>query len=75
MSGVGWIALAGIATGVLAATAVARALRTQLLGVALFDPAVYIVSAALLVLVVVVASLIPARTATRVNPVAALKGE
>jgi ABC-type antimicrobial peptide transport system permease subunit len=75
VSGVGWIALAGIATGVLAATAVARALRTQLLGVALFDPAVYIVSAALLVLVVVVASLIPARTATRVNPVAALKGE
>jgi hypothetical protein len=47
------IALAGIAMGLAAATAVARALRTQLFGVALFEPAVYIGSAALLVLVVV----------------------
>jgi putative ABC transport system permease protein len=75
VSGAGWLAVAGIAAGIPAAILLARALRTQLFGVTPFEPAVYILSAALLVVVVVLASVIPARTATRVDPVAALKAE
>lgn len=75
VSSAGWLALAGIAAGIPAAIVVSRALRTQLFGVTPLDPLVYTLSAALLIIVVLVASAIPARAVMRVDPVAALKAE
>jgi predicted permease len=52
-----------------------RAIESQLFGVRSHDPMIFAASAGLLAMVVLVASLGPARAATRVNPVDALRSE
>ena len=65
----------GIAAGLIASAAVTRLLRSFLFGVAPLDPAVFAGVSAFLFVIAVVASYTPARRATRINPVVALRYE
>jgi ABC-type antimicrobial peptide transport system permease subunit len=65
----------GGGVGLAAALMTARLLRSLLYHVGVHDPATYIGVALLLALVAFVATLIPARAAMKVEPVAALRYE
>jgi putative ABC transport system permease protein len=67
------MALAGIAVGTLASLALARVLDGLLYGTKPTDPATYVVIASLLAVVALVASAVPARRASRSDPVRALR--
>lgn len=65
----------GLVLGVGMALAVAFALRNMLFQVSPNDPAVFLAVAAVLLLAGLAASAVPARRATRVDPLTALRGE
>jgi putative ABC transport system permease protein len=67
------LSLVGVAVGIAASLAGTRVLRGLLYGVAPTDPATFAAVALLLVTVALVACLIPARRALRVDPVVALR--
>ena len=69
----GRVIVAGLLIGVALAVGVSRTLESRLFGVAPVDTITYVVSAALLVVLGAIASAQPARVATRVNPVDALR--
>jgi putative ABC transport system permease protein len=69
------LALIGIAIGLLAAFALTRWMETLLFGVRPADPATFIVITALLGMVALAACWIPARRATKMDPLAALRSE
>jgi ABC-type antimicrobial peptide transport system permease subunit len=66
---------AGLTAGLLGAAALTRALRTLLFGVSTSDPLVFGGVTAVLAAVAMVAAWVPARRATRLEPVAALREE
>ncbi len=68
-------ALAGLVVGVPAAWLLARYLRAQLFGVAPHDPATFAGGAAVLLATCLLACYVPARRATRVDPLTALRAE
>ena len=63
----------GVAAGLVCAALLSHAMTGLLFGVRPGDPATYVGSAALLLLVAVAASFVPARRAMRVDPVTALR--
>jgi len=65
----------GFAVGAVGVVAIRRGLEAQLYGVRLSDPGVLAIAALLLGTVAVAACMIPARRATRIDPVAALSQE
>jgi ABC-type antimicrobial peptide transport system permease subunit len=65
----------GLVLGLLAAAAATRAIGSQLYGVAASDPTTMFGAALLLLTVALIAGYVPARRATRVNPVLALRYE
>ena len=65
----------GVALGVLGALALTRVLSAMLYDVSATDPATYLVLSLALGAVALVASWIPARRATRVDPITALRAE
>ncbi len=65
----------GVVAGLVAALAVSRVLTSLLFGVGPRDPLAYGLVAGVLVLVAVLATLVPARAASRVDPVVALRCE
>jgi len=65
----------GLALGLVGAVVITRVLRSQLFGVTPTDPLSFTVVSLLLLVVAVVASLVPARRATRVDPMVALRTE
>jgi predicted permease len=69
------LAAAGVALGVPAALLLTRALASLLYGVTATDAATYAAVAALLVSVALLASYLPARRATRVDPALALRAD
>jgi putative ABC transport system permease protein len=68
-------AFLGLALGLAGALSLTRVLRSLLYGVHVLDPLTFVATTVLLALVALLASWIPARRATRVDPMAALRIE
>ena len=69
------LAVAGIVFGAAASLALAGLLRSMLYGIAPSDPATFIGATLVLLMVALAACWIPARRATRVDPMIALRYE
>ena len=69
------LALPGVLAGLAGAWAVSRLLQSQLFGVTGTDPLAYAGSALLLLLAAVSACYVPARRATQISPIEALRAE
>jgi hypothetical protein len=67
------LALPGLATGALLASGIGAAMGSMLLGVSPLDPVAYGLAAGLLLVVVLLASLVPARRASAIDPMVALR--
>ncbi len=72
--GLGFAAI-GLAVGQVMAVMLSRALKGLLVGVSTTDPLTLVVTAAVLLIVAVLACYVPARRATRVDPMVALRFE
>jgi hypothetical protein len=71
----GRFALIGIGVGIVLAAGLAQLLKGLLLGISPFDPVTYAAVAGLLVAICLLASFVPARRATTVDPLIALRAE
>jgi predicted permease len=69
------LTLAGIVLGLLAAAAVARYLSGMLFGVTALDPLTFVAVSGTFLLVMTLAACLPARRATRIDPIVALRCE
>jgi len=65
----------GIAVGVLAAVAGARVLRSLVYDVSATDPLTFVAVPVVVVAVAMLAAIIPARRASRVNPISVLRAD
>jgi putative ABC transport system permease protein len=68
-------AIAGLLVGIAGAMALSRFLRSLLFGVSATDPVTFALVSLILLLVAAVACFVPARRATRVDPLVALRNE
>ncbi|MEX2572046.1 MAG: ABC transporter permease [Gemmatimonadota bacterium] len=69
------MALVGVGIGMVAALAVTRLLQGLLYEVTVTDPLVFIAGSALLIAVTLLSTYLPARVASRVDPMGAVRGE
>ena len=69
------LTVAGIGLGVVLAAIMARAAAGLLFGVSPYDPATYAAFAAVLAATAIAAAYVPARRATKVDPMVALRYE
>jgi len=75
MGEVGWMAAIGIAIGLPCAIALGRSVQSQLFGLAAYDPLTLTLATITLAAAAIAAGYIPARRATRVDPLVALRYE
>ena len=71
----GRLALAGVVVGGLGALGATQLIRANLYGISPTDPLTFVAAALVLLLVAALAAWLPARRATRVDPVVALRAE
>ena len=69
------LTLIGLAVGFVVSLAAVRLLRTMLYGVSMYDPSTFAAGAAVLALAALLACYLPARRATRLDPMVALREE
>jgi putative ABC transport system permease protein len=69
------LAGSGVMVGLAAALVASRALTTLLFGTSRLDPLTYLGAAALLMVVALLATVVPARRASRIDPVALLRAQ
>jgi len=69
------LAIPGLVVGAILAGAVAAAMQSELLGLNPVDPVSFMAAAGVLLALVLVASLVPARRAAGVDPMVALRAE
>ena len=69
------LAVAGVIAGLVAALAATRVLSTLLYGISARDPLTFGLAAAALLVIATTATSLPARAATRVDPLQALRGD
>lgn len=69
------VALVGVVIGLLASWALTRLMKSLLFNVSVTDPLTFAAIAALMILIALLACLIPARRATKVDPLVALRYE
>jgi ABC-type antimicrobial peptide transport system permease subunit len=65
----------GVALGIVGGSAVTKYLQSMLFGVSALDPATFAAASVLFTAVAIAASYLPARQATRVDPIKALRSE
>ena len=70
-----WLAGVGVVIGMVLSLALVRVLSSLLIGVSGYDPVIFVLVPLLLASVAFVASYLPARRATKVNPLIALRYE
>jgi predicted permease len=68
-----WATLGGLGVGLIGSFASSRLLAGQLFGISPFDPIAYGIAGATLALAAALATYIPARRATRIDPITALR--
>jgi putative ABC transport system permease protein len=69
------LVIAGLVLGFSASLALNQLMKSLLFGVSATDPLIYFVMAALVVCIALLASCIPARRATRIDPIQTLRSE
>jgi ABC-type antimicrobial peptide transport system permease subunit len=69
------VSLSGVAVGVVAAMVATQLVKSLLFGVTPHDPLTLVAAPALLVALAVIASVVPATRAARVDPMVALRAE
>jgi ABC-type antimicrobial peptide transport system permease subunit len=69
------VVLTGVALGFVAALVLTRVIRSLLFGVSPSDPVTFVIVSLLLIGVAVIAGSLPARRATKVDPLVALRTE
>ena len=72
--GVRWMAIGGLA-GIAAAFILVRFMRSMLFEISAYDPKIFLGASGILLIVVIVAGIVPARRAAKVDPMVALRYE
>ena len=68
-----WLTIVGISIGILGALVAGRVVESLLYGVARYDPTVFVAAASIVIVVVAAATYLPARYASRLAPMEALR--